>query len=200
MLLNKKPDNIFPFVVVLRQKNRKRVELLGLISAIIFLLILSIRIYEYPSSRIFNLLVFVSVSGMTIYQVRQFLKSKKNSMRPVYLVAALSLLLIPPVSGFLLFFLAMALLEKFALMPEEIGFGEKEIVISGLWPKKIRWSELNNVIWKDGIITIDYKNNNLLQRETDDDEEDEDYDATEEEFNDYCEEQLRKANMLSPNL
>ena len=31
------------------------------------------------------------------------------------------------------------------------------------------------------------------------DEEDEDYDATEEEFNDYCEEQLRKANMLSPN-
>ena len=199
MLLNKKPDNIFPFVVVLRQKNRKRVELLGLISAIIFLLILSIRIYEYPSSRIFNLLVFVSVSGMTIYQVRQFLKSKKLSMRPVYLVAALSLLLIPPVSGFLLFFLAMALLEKFALMPEEIGFGEKEIVISGLWPKKIRWSELNNVIWKDGIITIDYKNNNLLQRETDDDEEDEDYDATEEEFNDYCEEQLRKANMLSPN-
>ena len=120
-------------------------------------------------------------------------------MRPVYLVAALSLLLIPPISGFLLFFLAMALLEKFALMPEEIGFGEKEIVISGLWPKKIRWSELNNVIWKDGIITIDYKNNNLLQRETDDDEEDDDYDATEEEFNDYCEDQLRKANMLSPN-
>ena len=199
MLLNKKPDKIFPFVVVLRQKNRKRVELLGLISAIIFLLILSIRMYEYPSSRIFNLLVFVSVSGMTIYQVRQFFKSKKLSMRPVYLVAALSLLLIPPVSGFLLFFLAMALLEKFALMPEEIGFGEKEIVISGLWPKKIRWSELNNVIWKDGIITIDYKNNNLLQRETDDDEEDEDYDATEKEFNDYCEEQLRKANMLSPN-
>ena len=120
-------------------------------------------------------------------------------MRPVYLVAALSLLLIPPVSGFLLFFLAMALLEKFALMPEEIGFGEKEIVFSGLWAKKISWSDLNNVIWKDGIITIDYKNNTLIQRETDDDEDEGDYDATEEEFNDYCEEQLVKANMLSPN-
>ena len=199
MLLNKKSNKVFPYVVVLRQRNRKRVELLGLISAVIFLLILSIRIYEYPSARIFNLLVFVSVSGMCIYQVRQFLKSKKLTMRPVYLVAALSLLLIPPVSGFLLFFLAMALLEKFALMPEEIGFGEKEIVFSGLWAKKISWAELNNVIWKDGIITIDYKNNNLIQRETDDDEEEAEYDATEEEFNDYCEEQLVKANMLSPN-
>ncbi len=34
------------------------------------------------------------------------------------------------------------------------------------FPKKnIRWDELSNVILKDGLLTIDFKNNHLLQSE-----------------------------------
>jgi hypothetical protein len=181
---------IFPYVVIIRQKGRRRVELLGIIANLVFLLILLQRILEHPETRIINLLVFVSVSGILVWYIRNFMAHKKISLRPVYIVATLTLVLIPPLNWFLLFFLVMALLEKMALTPEEIGFSDEEIVFNGLVPKKIRWTELNNVILKDGIISIDFKNNKLIQKETDDDVEDDD-DASEEEFNAYCFSRLR---------
>jgi len=189
----KKDRQIFPYVVIIKQKSRRRVEMLGLITSLVFLLILVQRIFEYPNTRIINLLVFISVSGMIIYYIRNFFSRKKLSLRPVYIVAALSLFLIPPMNWLMLFFVIMALLEKFALTPEEIGFNDEQIVFNGLVPKKIRWTELNNVILKDGIITLDFKNDRLIQKETDDEEE-EDEDATEEEFNEYCAARLRIAD------
>lgn len=189
-MVNRSNRKIFPYVVLIRQKGRRRVELLGIIASLIFLLTLLQRIYEYPGPRIINLLVFVSVSGMLVYYVRLFLQHKKLSLRPLYIVAALSLLLIPPINWLLIFFLAMALLEKMALTPEEIGFSDEEIVFNGMVSKKVSWTELNNVVLKDGIISIDFKNNKLIQKETDDDDDGED-DASEEEFNLYCAERLR---------
>jgi hypothetical protein len=94
---------------------------------------------------------------------------------------------------FMLFFIIMALLEKMALTPEEIGFSDSEIVFSGMMEKKASWAELSNVVLKDGIISIDFKNNKLIQKETDDGD-DEDDDASEEEFNQYCKERLKIAD------
>lgn len=187
-----KNNQVFPYVAMIKQKGRRRVEFLGLIAIFIFLLLQLQRIYEFPSSRAINIMVCVSVSGIWIYSIRQFITHKKITLRPIYIVAFLSLIFIPPVNWFLLFFIIMALLEKLALTPEEIGFGDNEIVFSGMFKKKITWNELSNVVLKDGIISIDFKNNRLIQKETDEDE-DEDEDASEEEFNAFCENRLNKA-------
>ena len=49
----------------------------------------------------------------------------------------------------------------------------------------------NNVVLKDGLLTLDFKSNRLMQREVaDDDDED---DADEEEFNAYCRSRLAAA-------
>ena len=98
-----------------------------------------------------------------------------------FIVAALTLLLIPPTSMLFIPFLVMAVLYKAATRAQEIGYSEQEIVFSGLVPRKIKWSSLNNVLLKDGILTMDYKDNRLFQKETEDDPEDDDEDATEEE-------------------
>src|SRR6185369_3529637 len=127
----RRDSKIFPYVVIIKQKGRRRIEILGIISSLIFILILLQRIYEYPSARIINFLVCVSVSGMLVYNILQFRKGKKISLRPLHIVAFLALLLIPPINWFLLFFIIMALLEKMALTPEEIGFSDEEIVFSG---------------------------------------------------------------------
>jgi hypothetical protein len=189
----RRDSKIFPYVVIIKQKGRRKIEILGIISSLIFILILLQRIYEYPSARIINMLVFVSVSGMLVYNILQFRSGKKISLRPLHIVAFLALLLIPPINWFLLFFIIMALLEKMALTPEEIGFSDEEIVFSGMMKKTIRWNELNNVILKDGIISIDFNNNKLIQKETDDGD-DENEDASEQEFNSYCAERLKIAN------
>jgi hypothetical protein len=50
-------------------------------------------------------------------------------------------------------------------------------------PKKIvQWNELNNAILKDGIITIDFKNNKLFQYPI----LNSDWDVNEETFNQFC--------------
>ncbi len=58
------------------------------------------------------------------------------------------------------------------------------------FPKRtIKWIELDNIILKDGLLTIDFKNNHLLQSEIDASTNEIDETA----FNRYCEQQLKTA-------
>jgi hypothetical protein len=86
------------------------------------------------------------------------------------------------------FFVVFGILEYQAKRPLEIGFDDDRIVINNVVRQGYYWSAFNNVILKDGLLTLDFKNNRLLQKEVaDDDEED---DADEEEFNSFCRSRL----------
>ena len=54
--------------------------------------------------------------------------------------------------------------------------------------KSFRWPELNNVILKDGLLTIDLKNNRFIQQPVNELKTS----VNEAEFNDFCREQLNK--------
>jgi hypothetical protein len=62
-------------------------------------------------------------------------------------------------------------------------------VRKGIGTKTYQWTELNNVMIKDDLLTMDFKNNSLFQAYTDD-EENEEYEVEDEEFNEYCKRQL----------
>lgn len=64
-----------------------------------------------------------------------------------------------------------------------------EVVYPSFPPKQLAWSDLNNIILKDGILTIDRKNNKIAQAEVINGEND--YDVDEKEFNDFCQVHLR---------
>ena len=59
------------------------------------------------------------------------------------------------------------------------------VIIPSFFKRIVQWNELNNVILKDGIITIDYKNDRLFQAAI---KEDEAIDETK--FNSFCRERL----------
>ena len=84
-------------------------------------------------------------------------------------------------------FVFFALLEAQAKYPLEIGFYADGIVLSSLFKKKWPWASLESVILKDGLLTLDFRNNKLIQKEVLDDDEPE---APEDEFNDYCRSKL----------
>lgn len=64
----------------------------------------------------------------------------------------------------------------------------KENIIYPSFPRKtIEWKELQNMVLKDGLLTIDFRNNKLLQQETEGDDT-----INEKEFNEFCREQLSK--------
>lgn len=59
---------------------------------------------------------------------------------------------------------------------------EENIVYPVLTDKTIPWKDLNNIILKDNLLTIDFKNNKLFQQMIDDSASAID----EKEFNDFC--------------
>lgn len=53
--------------------------------------------------------------------------------------------------------------------------------------RTIQWTELNSIILKDGLLTIDFKNNRLIQHYPDKSQ----LVPDEKEFNEFCKEQLK---------
>ena len=69
-----------------------------------------------------------------------------------------------------------------------VDITDKKIIVPYILQRTIDWSEVNNVILKDGLLTIDLRNNKLFQQlilNADDH-------INEKEFNDFCRQQLNK--------
>ena len=107
------------------------------------------------------------------------------------LIAALVWMKMPYYQWLSFVFIILALLEYQAKFAVEIGFSDNEIKFNTLFKKKYNWSDFTNIVLKDGLLTLDFANNKILQREIEDDDDEDD--ADEKEFNDYCQRQLTKA-------
>jgi len=76
-------------------------------------------------------------------------------------------------------------------LPEQatIRFHNKGITIPALPYKTIEWSQVQHVVWKDGLLTIDFSNNTLIQEETTDEPDP----AEQERFRLFCAEALSRS-------
>jgi hypothetical protein len=180
--------SVYPYIVVLKNKQRPAILGTGLLMAVTAIALFVWRAYQ-PDGSGMNWMGSATVAILTGRNLYEMHHGKTTRFKPVYIVSAIGLAAFAPHSAFSVLYILLAWLEKQALAAQEIGFDEKEIVINGLWAKKIQWSDLNNVVIKDGFLTIDFKNNRLYQKETDDLEDDE-YDGEEDEFNSWCVRQL----------
>jgi len=70
---------------------------------------------------------------------------------------------------------------------KNVTVNKNYILYPSLPAKHIRWEELSKVILKDGLLTIDFKNNKLIQQEVDENKTK----VEEKEFNDFCSNQLK---------
>ena len=86
-------------------------------------------------------------------------------------------------------FLIAALLERQVKFPQEIGVDDNGITFNTLPQKEYEWKDINNLLLKEGILTVDYKNNKLFQHEI----ESEVSPVLEREFNHYCQAKLAAA-------
>ena len=85
--------------------------------------------------------------------------------------------------NFLFMILHMAALQK-----PIVSVNESQVIYPSFPKKKIDWHELSNLMIKDGLLTIDFKNNRIIQQQI------ADISSTidEKEFNDFCHQQLNK--------
>jgi len=75
-----------------------------------------------------------------------------------------------------------------ALQKPIVSINESQVIYPSFPKKKINWQELSNLMIKDGLLTIDFKNNKIIQQQIADISSSID----EKEFNDFCRQQLNK--------
>ncbi|RYG03642.1 MAG: hypothetical protein EOO02_07935 [Chitinophagaceae bacterium] len=179
---------VFTYLVTLRNENVKYIDAISLLictaSALMFLrehLITSQNTIKYIVGFIF----VAFLVGRNIW-LQFFRKAETVKYNRALFFAAL-VWTIMPYFQWLVFPLALlGFFEFHAKFPLEIGFTDKVIVFNSLFKKKYTWQDFNNIVLKDNMLTLDFKSNKLFQKET----IDEDGEADEDEFNDFCRQYL----------
>jgi hypothetical protein len=186
---------VYTYLVTLRNENRKFIDLFSLLicsaSALIFLreqLITSQKTIVYLVGFIFIAVLI----ARNLYLLRTNRPEKIAYNRALFF-AAIVWTVMPDFQWLVFVFGFLGLFEFHAKFPLEIGFTDKQIVFNSLIKKRYTWQDFNNVVLKDNVLTLDFKNNKVFQKET----IDEDGEADEDEFNEFCQKCLQSATAVS---
>jgi hypothetical protein len=177
----------YEYVVTLKRDNEKQVNFISI--CLCFLSALAF-IFEQVRTHHFNFfLSFAAFLLLTGIIMNWILSRKQKTVRykTWLLIAGIFWIGMPYLQWLFLLFFVLAFLEYQAIYPLEIGFTHDRVVINSLIRKQFSWTDFNNIILKDGLLTLDFSNNKLFQKETIDDDEP---DADEDEFNEYCRSKL----------
>jgi hypothetical protein len=76
----------------------------------------------------------------------------------------------------------MAVTERYIKFPDEIGFNADKIVRNSFPMQSYEWFEIENVMLRDNLFTLDLRNNKIIQKQLEEPVSKE----LEVEFNNYC--------------
>jgi hypothetical protein len=182
---------VYQYVVTLKNQSNRYIDILGLILSLFSVVSFTLELIGSRNVSVAYLVGAVVVLGIVIYNLTRQAKKQKVYYSRALLLAALVWMKMPYLQWLVFLFIILALLEYQAKYAIEIGFSDNEIVINSLLKKRYTWKQFSNIVLRDGLLTLDFANNRILQREVEDDEDD---DADEDEFNEYCRKQL--ANVI----
>ena len=182
---------IYDFLIILKRPDYSAIDNVSKMMYVFALLVFGFYYYHNPKTGAAYLYLAAGVLLSLIYSIIKKRKDGSASFRTGLLIAAAGWFIAPQKNIWMGILYAIAgLLEKQVKLPQEIGFSEEEISLS-TFPKKILlWSEVNNALIKEGLITVDQKNNKLFQREI------EGYVTAdiEKEFNEFCQRCITAVN------
>jgi hypothetical protein len=180
------------YIIELKKPSYLVVDLISRLMLMISIAVFGYAIFLVRSVNWYTIVMGLLVIGMIAWWVRCTSIHKKGGI-PYYrlglLLATIGWVIAYRAGGPLwipvLYFIA-TIAEKQVKFPQEIAFNEGGIVINTLPKKEYPWSVLSNVVLKDNILTIDFKNNKLIQKEIESDASQND----EREFNEFCRNRL----------
>lgn len=181
----------YQYVVILKKTSERATDVLSILLCL-FSAMSFVLSALHTHNRWLSLTLALILLGGVLFNLLTTRRSHKNSPGVRYrywlLLAGIGWIAITTTPWVGAFFFLLAFLEYQTKRPLEIGFNADRIVMNTLIKRRFDWSGLNNVVLKDGLLTLDFKSNRLMQKEVvDDDDED---DADEDEFNAWCRTQL----------
>lgn len=181
----KKQVELFNYILLIKKGNPQHIDyisfLLCFISWVFFLY------YSFSIADVSTLLFWMSwtVPLTLAWKIWVKLKIKRASTyrHPLFITGCLWLL-VPGMRWIALLFILFIVFDHQSRHPLEIGVSDERIVINTFFRKRYEWNVFSNVVLKDGLLTLDFKNNKMLQREIIH------QDVNENEFNSFCREQI----------
>lgn len=185
----------YDYVVVLKQRDFKLVDnitLMMLFLAIVVLL--ESALTPFSDASVFPISVVALIIGWVAFTYVKKRNGKTAYFRIAMLFAAwgLTMTLPMPYTWLAAVYVIAAVAEKQVKFPREIAFDEEEVVFNTFPRSHYHWSEFSNVVLKDGLITIDFKNNKLIQKEIDSQVAPQ----LEQDFNTFCKSRIREKGEL----
>jgi hypothetical protein len=180
----------YDFVVTLKHQNYK---IYDVITVLLCLMTLAAFIFAIMHTG-FTTYNWVNVFLAAFIVINIFIiiiNRNKKDIIPTFkwsLFAAAFLWLLYPlhIPAIAIFYIIAALLERQIKFPQEIGFSKDAVTFNTFPFKNYTWQQFKNVMLKDNILTLDFSNNKILQKETESDISSE----TEREFNEFCRQQM----------
>lgn len=174
--------------LILKNEKLKSYHLLGWLFVFLQVVAITFLLFYFEDRKI----RMAGWAGLIIYGLASFLIYVLKNNKPVFYLGGLLLISVPVwiAAGFYWFALialVIALLYVVSARPKIVRFYESHIIYPSLPLKKLNWVELNNAILKDGLLTLDQRNNKLIQQMVDESKTKVD----EKEFNEFCREQLK---------
>jgi hypothetical protein len=179
---------IYNYIVTLKNENSKYIDIISFLLCSISALIFLREQLVTPQKTIVYLIGFLFLAvavGRNVYLKRVRGQESVKYNRALFF-AAIVWTVMPYFQWLIFVYGFLGLFEAQAKFPLEIGFTEKQIVFNSIIKRKYSWSDFNNVVLKDNVLTLDFKTDKIFQKEAIDEEGE----ADEDEFNDFCKQHL----------
>lgn len=188
----------YNYIITIKQPDYKTadaVAFLMLVLAVAFFSFVALRQWSTAYHNVAIMYVVID-AFILLWSTYSFLSARNKKRIAYYRLALLAAAVgwfVEPVSNYWMagLYLIAALLERQVKFPQEIGVDDSGITFNTLPQKEYEWKEINNLLLKEGILTVDYKNNRLFQQEV----ESEVSPYLEREFNQYCREKLASSQI-----
>lgn len=190
----------FNYVITIKSNDEKIIRLIGqilIVLALAIFLYLAIDYFQIERLKTYATFLFIVCAIILIIWVYIMFNKYKPSFRYAFFLAGITFFFYfpHPVLKFLLggLYIVLGLIESAVRARKEIAVDNSGILINNFPGKFVAWDKLSNVVIKDQLITIDFKNNKLYQKEI------EGYitPEIEKEFNGFVQQSIRQSQQAS---
>lgn len=183
----------FDYIITLKSSDDAVIRLISQI--LIFISVISlgffaVKFYSIPSARTHAFILFGLIAIIVLIWIYVASKKYTVAFRWAFFIAGLAFLFyfpVPVVKYFIAgLYIIIGLLEGSVKFNKEICVDENGILINAIPDKFYEWKSISNAMIKDGLFTMDLKNNQIYQKEIEGDVPKE----AEKEFNEFCKKYL----------
>ena len=179
-------QKVYDFILILKSRGHATVNWISRMMLLLAIAVFVFASLPFSKSSVSPLAITAIIITWWLVTELRLRKGKPVFFRIALLVAGVGWYIQP--GGFILamIYVAAALIEKQVKFPQEVAFDEEEIVFNSFPRKHYPWNAVTNVVLKDGLLTIDFITNKLIQKEL------ESFPSIKEEveFNVFCKEML----------